>query len=211
MNITNAKKEDETLTFTLGGTTPAFANALRRLMMMQVPTLAIKNVSFFVNSSALYDEMIAQRLGLIPLTTDAAAKTSYEVTLSIDKEGPCTVYSGDLVLSDSKTKVVDEKIPIVKLIEGQQLKLEATAIPGVGKEHAKYQPAIVSYGYEPGEDKFRFIIESTGTMASEKIAQKAAGVLSDLSKEFSKCLSSISSSGSTKAKKETKTKTKAKK
>ena len=41
----------------------SLANAIRR-SVSEVPTLAIEEVEIFKNDSALYDEMLAHRLGL---------------------------------------------------------------------------------------------------------------------------------------------------
>ena len=60
----------EEATFFLRGVDAAFANSIRRTIMEDVPTIAIEDVEFRKNSSVLYDEMAAHRMGLIPLTTD---------------------------------------------------------------------------------------------------------------------------------------------
>ncbi|MEK6809811.1 MAG: hypothetical protein AABY40_03995 [Nanoarchaeota archaeon] len=70
MELKVIKKEKEKIIFTLNGINPAIANAVRRYVLEQVPTLAIEEVELSRNDSALYDEMIALRLGLVPLTTD---------------------------------------------------------------------------------------------------------------------------------------------
>jgi len=65
--IVVTRNTEETLEFTLSGTDVSMANALRRVMLAEVPTMAIDLVNVYENSSALHDEFICHRLGLIPL------------------------------------------------------------------------------------------------------------------------------------------------
>jgi len=150
-------KKTGRVTFLLKNSNPGFANALRRLMVEEVPTMAIEEVEFTKNDSALYDEMLAHRLGLIPLTTDLksydvkgpkdeiSAKNSIKLTLKA--KGPCTVYAEELKSKDPKIKPVHPKTPIVKLLKGQELEFEATAILGKGREHVKFVPCLAWYTY----------------------------------------------------------------
>lgn len=55
-------------TFSLVGVDASIANAFRRLLLSEVPTLAIEDVFIFDNTSIIQDEVLAHRLGLIPLT-----------------------------------------------------------------------------------------------------------------------------------------------
>jgi DNA-directed RNA polymerase II subunit RPB3 len=66
------KLEDDYIEFLLTNADPSVANALRRIMIAEVPTIAIDLVDFENNTSVLNDEYIAHRLGLIPLVSTYA-------------------------------------------------------------------------------------------------------------------------------------------
>lgn len=148
------KKGEDSVRFIIEGVDVPFANALRRTIIADVPTFAVDEVEFYENNSALFDEMIAHRLGLIPLTTppdrfelDSLKLDEYTVTLSLEAEGPGVVYSGDLKSDDPDVKPANPDIPIVKLAEGQRVMFNAYARLGRGREHAKWQPGIAYYKY----------------------------------------------------------------
>lgn len=58
------------LEFDLIGCYPSIANAFRRLMLSEVPSMAIEKVYIYNNTSIIQDEVLAHRLGLIPLKAD---------------------------------------------------------------------------------------------------------------------------------------------
>ncbi len=160
MEIEFASLDDSLARFTLSGASPAFANAFRRAMIGEVPTLAIEDVRIYDNTSALFDEMLTHRLGLIPIKTDLSTYTTQEkcacggagcpacvsiYTLSV--EGPKTVMSSDLIPQDPKAIPVFANVPIVKLTKGQKLVIEARAVLNTGRVHAKWQATLVC-GYK---------------------------------------------------------------
>ena len=160
MEITFVRVADDAARFYLTGAWPALANSLRREMIAGVPTLAIEDVRIYDNTSVLFDEMLAHRLGLIPLRTDLSSHVPKEVcscqgagcpgctaTYTLSVEGPRTVYSRDLIPQDSAAGPVDENIPIVKLTEDQKVVVEAKAYLSSGRQHAKWQ-ATTACGYK---------------------------------------------------------------
>lgn len=70
--------------FKLWDTDVSVANALRRIMMAEVPTVAIDLVEFEANSSVMLDEVIAHRLGLLPLSSSGA------IAMLFPGECPCS-------------------------------------------------------------------------------------------------------------------------
>ncbi len=119
----------------------SIANSIRRYTFM-VPVLAIDEVEISRNDSALYDETVAHRLGLVPIVTPKvfAKDREEKLKLSTKKEG--VVYSGDL---KGGVKVAFEKIPITMLDKSQEIQVEATARLGKGSEHSKFLPGLMFY------------------------------------------------------------------
>jgi DNA-directed RNA polymerase subunit D len=173
-------------------------NLLRRTIMNLVPAMAIEEVELRKNSSVLYDEIIAHRLGLVVLSTDlksyslpetkdgaAEYNAKNSVKLTLKAKGPCTVYASDLKSKDPAVKPVFPKTIIAVLLDGQELELEAIAVLGEGRNHAKWSPALVSYYHNPiitvnnnspklEECKSRFppqIFDKSGRISKDLIAK----------------------------------------
>jgi DNA-directed RNA polymerase subunit D len=155
------KEKNGRVTFELKGVAPSFANALRRTIAEDVPTLAIHDVTINKNSSVLYDEVIAHRLGLLALETDLKG---YElppadapdgeflaksmVHMSLHAKGPADVVASDIKSKDPKIKPVFGDTPICKLLKGQELEFEAVVQMGTGKQHVKWTPGLAWYRYK---------------------------------------------------------------
>ena len=160
-------RTDTTMRLIVRETDASFMNSLRRIMLTEVPSMTIEDVVIVENSSILNDEILAHRLGLIPLTTDLDSYNLPEecpcksefgcnlcrvaLTLNVEAaEEMKTVYSGDLISENPDIRPVSNRIPIAKLVLGQKIKLEAYARLGKGKAHAKWQPvSMCAYKYFP--------------------------------------------------------------
>jgi len=138
----------------------SLANAIRR-MANWIPILAIDSLEISKNDSALYDEIIAHRSGLIPLKNEklklptecdcgkeeGCGKCSIKLKLS--STGPCTVYSDEMTPKD----IVLYKMPITILDKDQELEFVAIAKMGRGIDHAKFSPGLIFYRYSEDIEK----------------------------------------------------------
>lgn len=187
-----SKKKDDKLTLEISGCTNAFVNTLRREILEDVPTMAIESVEFRKNDSLLYDEMLSHRLGLMPLKTDLKSYIEpskckcegegcarCQVSLTLSKKGPCTVYASDFKSKDPKVKPVYPDMIIVKLDKGQEVELEAVAQLGRGKDHMKFSPGHVFY-----HNKFEFKQEKDIENIDEVLERTPKGVFKKQGKKL---------------------------
>ena len=98
-------KKGNMLTFLIQKADHAFANSMRRMIIDEVPTMAIEDVEFKKNDSILYDEIVAHRLGLIPLSTNLQ---DYNLTEKCTCKGAgCAKCQLDLTLKTKASGVID--------------------------------------------------------------------------------------------------------
>jgi DNA-directed RNA polymerase subunit D len=198
------EKSTDSVKIQLQGVSLAYANAIRRIALSEVPVMAIDEIVILENSSIIYDELLAHRLGLIPLKTDLSRYVlpkdcdcgnplgclKCSVSLVLDsgaKESVKEILSEELISADEAIIPVRPDIPIVKVAPGQKVKLEAYARLGTGKEHAKWQAANVSILKcikENTENDYTLEIESTGALPAIEIFSKAVEILRNRLQEF---------------------------
>ena len=200
------ESSDSHVKLLLKGIDRVYANALRRFAISEVPCMAIDEIVIHENSSVLYDEILAHRLGLIPLTTDLEGyilpqdcdcKTSLgctkcRVLLVLDAvatDEVKTIYSGDLVSEDTRVKPYVDNIPIIKLAPSQKIKLEAYAKLGKGRHHAKWQPVTISTLTDTDNDsEFHLTLESTGSLPANEILLQATSILNTKLKDMNQSI-----------------------
>ena len=157
----------------------SFVNSVRRALVSMVPCLAVHEVDFHMGSlgtyvdeesgdeneyesiSAMFNEIIAHRIGMLPIPTDGKTLEAFgdavdddskqpDIMYSLHKQGPCTVYSGDLepVNGDESLNIPETNVPLVKLAEGQAILVYAKAKIGNAQKHTKWQCAVAPRFYQ---------------------------------------------------------------
>ncbi|KGN56027.1 DNA-directed RNA polymerases I and III subunit RPAC1 [Cucumis sativus] len=188
-------KEDD-IEFDMIGIDPALANAFRRILISEVPTMAIEKVLFANNTSIVQDEVLAHRLGLVPIRVDPrlfkysdkdapnenntivfrlhACCERGKPRLTVTSKALTWLPNGsefplvsDKSVSNSKPKTYtsfscsqntlskefsnnpigpkDSDIILARLGPGQEIELEAHAVKGMGKTHAKWSPVATAW------------------------------------------------------------------
>lgn len=166
---------EESVKFRLRETSLAFANALRRVLMTEIPTFAIDIVQYDKNYTVLPEEMVTDRLGLVPIDSSSAEGYLYtedcackdycsQCSISIELDvantaggAPRLVTSKDFFVEKDSPQVGDLLYPslILKLGTNQSIKCKCVAIKGKGKTHSKWSPVTtVAFGYD-SDNKFR--------------------------------------------------------
>lgn len=172
-----SRGEDQ-LVFQLDGIEAPLANALRRILLAEIPTMAIDTVHLQKNTSIMQDEVLAHRLGLVPLMVDAELFRTLEEDQNEMNEHNTLVFrlkvkcedgpvqnvvsvhsnvltwepcgSQEALLRNNPARPVHDDIVLTKLCAGQEIEAELLAHKGSGQKHAKWSPvASVSYRMTP--------------------------------------------------------------
>ncbi|KAJ0101669.1 hypothetical protein Patl1_03882 [Pistacia atlantica] len=195
VEVVRLTKDD--MEFDLIGIDPSIANAFRRILIAELPTMAIEKVLIANNTSVIQDEVLAHRLGLIPIMVDPRLfeyisendtnneknTIVYKLHVRCQRGAPrLTVKTNELkwlpngseLLLDSKNSDSNPtskprtytsfscsqaslpkfannpinpmpEITIARLGPGQEIELEAHAVKGMGKTHAKWSPVATAW------------------------------------------------------------------
>ena len=159
----NQKISGGILSFDLMNESAHIANSLRRVFLEDVPTLAIDIVAITQNTSAIMDEILTQRLGLLPIKSDLIndfvlpEKCSCEtglcsrcaVILELDVKStrePVWITEHDFKTNNKNVYPViypeRESLRITLLKRDQHVKLRAVIRKGTGSQHVKWSPVI---------------------------------------------------------------------
>ena len=168
----------------MADTDRALVNSIRRSLISDTPKMAIETVRFemgtieqedqvWETTGPLPDEVIAQRLAMIPIPTRheefhfqhecpncaelveedrgcPMCTMIYTCKAFGSKEGTMVTAKDLNYLGDSSLEIPElyKSIAITKLFNGQMVEFYATAIMGRGRDHAKWSPAC-GVAFEP--------------------------------------------------------------
>lgn len=156
-------QDANTLSFELKNIKTSEMNRLRRALLSDISSFAIDCVDFEVNTSATQDEVLAYRIGLVPILSSEVLKynaidecpycsSSYSTcsacsvgfTLDTGVVTKYTTITSRMIKSkNDKISIAENDYVITNLFPGQQLKLSAYAKRGTGKIHSKWSPVTV--------------------------------------------------------------------
>ena len=184
VKVTIIEESDDKIKILLTGTDRALVNSIRRSLISDTPKMAIETVRFemgtieqedqvWETTGPLPDEVIAQRLAMIPIPTRheefhfqhecpncaelveedrgcPMCTMIYTCKAFGSKEGTMVTAKDLNYLGDSSLEIPElyKSIAITKLFNGQMVEFYATAIMGRGRDHAKWSPAC-GVAFEP--------------------------------------------------------------
>ena len=184
VKVTIIEESDDKIKILLADTDRALVNSIRRSLVSDTPKMAIETVRFemgtieqedqvWETTGPLPDEVIAQRLAMIPIPTRheefhfqhecpncaelveddrgcPMCTMIYTCKAFGSKEGTMVTAKDLNYLGDSSLEIPElyKSIAITKLFNGQMIEFYATAIMGRGRDHAKWSPAC-GVAFEP--------------------------------------------------------------
>ena len=177
IQLQNYDKKKQKLSFVTDMST-SLANAIRR-SAIEIPIMAIDEVTIVKNDSALYDEIIAHRIGLIPIKTGSGKEAKF----SIKAQGPGTVYATDI-----KPSVGTEyKLPITILENEQELEITMDAKLGKGIEHLKYSPGLVFFRHHIDPELIDFVtVDEEGKIRVDEAELENKNLPEEIKKKINK-------------------------
>lgn len=170
--IKNLKKEGEdTVTFTVGPTTVAYANAIRRIFTAYIPVVAFDIDSIKINSdTGLRKEYIEHRISMLPVDNSKINKADPKtITFELNVENKTfemmDVLGKHLIANDKKI-YFDPKFMLLQLQPGQKIHLTASLKLFERRTIANRNVALVTRKYDPSKPlgnglyNFEFAVES---------------------------------------------------
>ena len=137
MHFSHLKHDSFSLRVEVHGCDEAFANMLRRALT-DVPIPATTRVTVRRNTSAFPNEVLAHRIGMLPLKSLFAAHRH----ATLKEKGPKVVRGSDVRAED--VEVASPEALVVCLAEGEELDMDLHVELGTGKDHARHSASVAA-------------------------------------------------------------------
>jgi hypothetical protein len=137
MHFSHLKHDSVSLRVEVHGCDEAFANMLRRALT-DVPVPATTRVTVRRNTSAFPNEVLAHRIGMLPLKSLFAAHRH----ATLKEKGPKVVRGSDVRAED--VEVASPEALVVCLAEGEELDMDLHVELGTGKDHARHSASVAA-------------------------------------------------------------------
>lgn len=189
MEVEVLEDGEQVLELKLTGANPAVANALRRAMMAEVDTLAVDHIEITENGSAIFDELLANRIGQVPfeIADDLDEEDKVHVAASVEGEGS---FLASDIQTDREIEPVNPDALLVDLKEDQRIEFEGEASLGSGDQHSKHQGGTVGYE-KTGDGEFEFRIESTSGYTNRELFEAAISEVKRQLDEFEEAVDEL--------------------
>jgi DNA-directed RNA polymerase alpha subunit len=173
------QKDNNKFDFTVNVNT-SIANAIRRTIISSIPTNVIDTVCIKENDSILCDEMIAHRLGQIPLRVvqQESQEPNNQYTVKLKKVGPKRIYSRDLEFS-SGIEPVSPDIIILNLGSNECIDLIGNIEEGTvdDQDHSKFSVSCGTSYKKIKDDLFEMHVETTGCITAKEALLKSIEII----------------------------------
>lgn len=175
--ITKLSPSTDKLTFDMQNVSTAFANAIRRICIAEVPMVSVdrESVVFVKNSSILHNDFLKNRLKLIPIkNSDHVYKNFDDFEIKLDIKNTSLemreILAQDFEIFDNGKKVdpkdffVYPTILFAKLKANNHLSITAKLSLDIGKHGAEFNPTTTClYTFERDEKEIKKIIKDMTT------------------------------------------------
>ena len=168
--VTNLKQEDEVFTFDLENARPSMANAVRRIILSEVPTVGFQTENYessslrvIKNTSSLHNEFLLHRISLIPINIQDPSSFNnehYEFELNVKNESiqAKNITTKDFIVTNlienkvestekffPKNLITGDHILITRLkpnlgAESEMIHIKGHAVVGTGADNALFSP-----------------------------------------------------------------------
>lgn len=168
-----------TMEINFGRTDISLVNVIRRIILRDVYTYAIEKVTIVENTSVMHDEMLTDRLALVPLrvTYNGTPPECIQLNMNISCEnGTKNVYSRDILHAANDN--VDVTVPhpdilLAVLTEGQCINIQAECIRGNGEQHYKFAPTTTTDVIKEGNN-VKLYAELIGQITKDELLEQVS-------------------------------------